>query len=104
DQLHRLATVAGLGHHLDAAIERQQGLDALAYQGLVIDQADSDHGNAPSMAGSAGADTGTDRRSTKPAPFRVWMSSVPPHCCSRSCMPRRPLPGTTPSAPSPSSR
>ena len=44
DLFHRLATVGGLGHHLDALRQGQQGTDALAHQGLVVDQEDTDRG------------------------------------------------------------
>ena len=47
DQLDRLLAVAGLGDHLDALGQRQQRADALAHQGLVVDQADTDHGVTP---------------------------------------------------------
>src|SRR5690606_12771475 len=125
DHLHRLSAVNGLGHHFDPAIKREQGADALAYQGLVIDQAHADgapgiagtggHGASMVIGGAAGgpatgiamsgtSSVGSRRRRVKPCPGAVSASTSPPYADSRSRMPRRPLPAVNPSAPRPSSR
>src|SRR5690606_27959425 len=96
DHLHGLAAVGGLGHDLDVVGQLEQGFHALAYQGLVVNQADADH---------AGFSIGSRMSSAKPCPRPVMISTRPPNSARRSCMPRNPLPRAWPgSAPRPSSR
>src|SRR5690606_9756318 len=110
NQFDRLFAVGGLGDHLDALGQRQQGTDALADQGLVVDEADADHRVTPATAGARGAgkygplSSGSRNSSSKPSPGAVLTSTWPPQAESRSRMPRSPLPGSTTSAPRPLSR
>src|SRR5690606_26705043 len=101
DQLHRLAPVHGLAHHLDPSVQREQRADALADQGLVVDQAHADvaagvrgmSGARPSASGvdaywpaytAAGtaftgqSSRGIRRRRVKPCPGAVSASASPP--------------------------
>ena len=54
----RVEPVAGLGHHLDVLLSRQQHAKAGADHGLVVDHEDPDHARSPP--------TGRRARSTKP--------------------------------------
>ncbi len=44
DHFDRLCAVLGFAHHVQLRHHRQQGLDAVADQGVIIDQRDANHG------------------------------------------------------------
>src|SRR5690606_8273985 len=95
DRLDRLTAIASLGDDADVIGQFQQRSYALAHQGLIVHQADSDHvtpsrGRKTSRAKPRGVVAATDR----------W----PPYSIKRSRMPRKPLPSVTSSLPRPSSR
>ena len=46
DQLHGLLAIGRFGDDFDALGQCQQRTDALAHQGLVVDQTDTDHGTS----------------------------------------------------------
>src|SRR5262249_12060973 len=96
DRRDGLRAVGGGADDLDAAAQRQEVLDALADELLILDEEDADH-DAPSASGRTAV-------SEKPRPGEVSTVSAPPRCSNRSRMPDSPPPTRTSSAPRPSSR
>src|SRR5262245_16384518 len=79
--------VGGLGDDLDVVLGVQEGPEAAADQGLVVDEQDSDH-----CAGTSAV--GRSARTRKPPVARGSAPNVPPRAVTRSRMPMSPTPGT----------
>src|SRR5690606_16072902 len=88
DDVEGGASVVGLADHFDVG-DLQQGADALAYEGLVVDDHDAGH-----VAGT---------RAVTRKPSRPSMLTSPSRASNRSTRPRSPLPSTGAVAPRPSS-